>query len=59
MNTQAVDVVPDFQLGRAIRARLTRRMLLGLGALLVAGAVLAATLHWWSVGRFLEDTDDA
>ncbi len=59
MSTQAAAAVPDFHLGRAIRARLTKRALLVLGALFAASAALAATTHWWSVGRFLEATDDA
>ena len=59
MSTEALDTVPDIHLGGALRARLTRRIGIGLGAALLAGAAVAATSHWYSVGRYMESTDDA
>jgi membrane fusion protein (multidrug efflux system) len=48
------------------RPGLPRGLRLGLGRVLLAGAVLAATAFgaryasdWWTVGRFVESTDDA
>lgn len=37
----------------------SRRNLLVAGAAIVAVAMLVAGIRWWSVGRFLESTDDA
>ena len=39
-------------------ARGKRLILLSVGAAIVIGAVIVG-LHWWTVGRFLESTDDA
>lgn len=39
-------------------ARGKRLILLSVGAAIAIGAVIVG-LHWWTVGRFLESTDDA
>ncbi|HXC60759.1 MAG TPA: HlyD family secretion protein [Steroidobacteraceae bacterium] len=59
MSTEALDTVPDVHLGTALRHRLTKRLALGLGAALIAGAAIAAASHWYAVGRYQESTDDA
>jgi len=43
----------------ADRARQRRRLLLGLGLLIGAGAIAWYGHSWWTVGRFIEGTDDA
>ncbi len=50
MSTEAVDAVPDFRLGRALRARLTKRLAIGLGAALLVAAAITAGHHWWVGG---------
>lgn len=39
------------------RHRKKRLLSIAIGAVIVAGIVYG--IHWWSVGRFIEDTDDA
>jgi membrane fusion protein, multidrug efflux system len=36
-----------------------RKHLLGIGLMIVAIGVVVYGLHWWTAGRFIEDTDDA
>lgn len=59
MSTEALDTVPDLQLGSAIRRRFTKRLAVGVAAALVVGVAIAAMSHWYTVGRYLESTDDA
>jgi membrane fusion protein, multidrug efflux system len=45
---------------RGIGRRFSRRQaLIGIGTLILTLAVLAYGIHWWTVGRFIEQTDDA
>jgi membrane fusion protein, multidrug efflux system len=59
MSTEAAQVIPGFTAGPAMRPRLVRRIALALGAALVAAAAIVAFSHWWTTGRYLEETDDA
>jgi membrane fusion protein (multidrug efflux system) len=59
MNTSTAEAVPTFRPAHLLRSRTTKRIALGLAAALLATAAVAAAGRWWSVGRFIEETDDA
>ncbi|MEJ0100232.1 MAG: HlyD family secretion protein [Pseudomonadota bacterium] len=59
MSTEAIDVVADLQPARALRTRMTKRLASGVAAAMVLAAAITLFHHWWAVGRYIEDTDDA